>query len=169
MAHEKHQAVRQRYAFCCGYCGVSEIESGGELNVDHYRPTSHGGAEDDDNLVYCCPRCNLNKSGFWPSTDDLRLQRRVLHPQQDNFAEHLQFNARTGEINALTETARFHIALLHLNRPALVANRLQKHLAALLLETQKALEGENAHLRATIRAQEEYLNHLRSLLGIDTD
>lgn len=88
---------------------------------------------------------------------------------QDNLAEHLHLNTQTGEVSALTETARFHIELLQLNRPALVANRLQKHMALLLLETQQILQAEIAQLQATIRAQEEYLNHLRSLLGIDMD
>jgi hypothetical protein len=35
MAHPKLQMVRARYAFCCGYCGVSEADVGGELTVDH--------------------------------------------------------------------------------------------------------------------------------------
>ena len=73
---------------------------------------------------------------------------------------------RTGEIDPLTETARFHIALLQLNRPALVTHRLHKRLITLLVEKQKLLEAEIAQLRATIHAQEEYLSHLRNLLGI---
>lgn len=167
MAHEKHQAIRSRYSYRCGYCGVSETDAGGELTVDHYRPISCGGGEDDENLVYCCSRCNLYKGDFWPSEEGASHQKRVLHPKQDDFTGHLRFDERTGEVNALTETAAFHIGLLQLNRPALVAHRLQKHLAALLLEAQKLLDAENAQLRATMKAQEEYLNSLRSLLKSD--
>jgi len=36
-----------------------------------------------------------------------------------------------GRLDPLTETGRFHIALLHLNRPALVSYRLQKRLIEL--------------------------------------
>ncbi len=54
MAHPKHHAVRQRYGGCCGYCGLSETDTGGELTVDHFRPLSAGGDDGDGNLVYAC-------------------------------------------------------------------------------------------------------------------
>ena len=41
--------VRVIYDFRCGYCGVSEAESGGELDVDHFRPLLHGGTDELDN------------------------------------------------------------------------------------------------------------------------
>lgn len=82
------------------------------------------------------------------------------------MAEHLRLNERTGEVEPLTETAHFHIALLQLNRPALVAHRLQKRLLVLLMENQSLLEAEISQLRATIQAQAEYLSRLRGLLGI---
>lgn len=56
MAHPKNLEVRQRYEGRCGYCGVSEGETGGELTVDHFRPLCAGGDDTDDNLVYCCFR-----------------------------------------------------------------------------------------------------------------
>jgi hypothetical protein len=166
VAHERHEAVRQRYAYSCGYCGVSETDTAGELTVDHYRPVCVGGDETDENLIYCCARCNLYKGGFWPTPDDVAVGRRVLHPTRDNFAEHLRLNVRTGEVEALTEVARFHISLLQLNRPALMAHRLRKQLLRLLMQAEKLLQEENAQLRATIAGQREYLTRLRSLLGI---
>lgn len=59
--HPKHERVRQRYDGRCGYCGLSEVDAGGELTVDHFRPVAAGGGDDDDNLVYACFRCNLYK------------------------------------------------------------------------------------------------------------
>lgn len=64
MPHPRHQEVRQRYQRCCGYCGVTETEGGGELTVDHFRPVSAGGDDREENLVYACFRCNLYKGDF---------------------------------------------------------------------------------------------------------
>ena len=72
----------------------------------------------------------------------------------------------TGRLEPLTETGRFHIVLLQLNRPALVEHRLRQTLIALLVEKQRVLEVENAQLRTTITAQENYIAHLRRLLGL---
>ncbi len=55
MAHPRHAQVRARYQNCCGYCGVSEEDTGGELCVDHYIPVTAGGGDEDDNLVYASP------------------------------------------------------------------------------------------------------------------
>jgi HNH endonuclease len=54
MAHPRHEEVRGRYHNRCGYCSVSETETGGELTIDHFQPVSAGGNDSDDNLVYCC-------------------------------------------------------------------------------------------------------------------
>ncbi len=37
------ESIRALYDFRCGYCGVTETESGSELDVDHFRPRSQGG------------------------------------------------------------------------------------------------------------------------------
>ena len=165
MAHPQHEEVRERFTHCCGYCGVSEADAAGELTVDHYRPVNAGGDEAADNLVYCCSRCNLFKGGFWPTPDDTAHGRRVLHPRLDDLNAHYRVNERTGEVEPLTDTGRFHVELLHLDRSALTAHRLQKRLNLLRAENQQLLEAENAQLRATIQAQEEYLRRLRRALG----
>lgn len=87
MAHPKHDAVQQRYGGCCGYCGLSETDTGGERTVDHFRPLSAGGDDGDENLVYACFRWNLFKGDFHPNGDDLRNGRRVLHPLLDDVSQ----------------------------------------------------------------------------------
>ncbi len=77
-------SIRALYDFRCGYCGVTETESGGQLEVDHFRPRSRGGKDILDNLVYACPTCNRFKGDYWPApaaSPDLML----LHPQQDDL------------------------------------------------------------------------------------
>jgi hypothetical protein len=160
MAHPKHEEVRRRYG---NRCGVHEEDVGGELTVDHFRPLIAGMDESDDNLVYACHRCNLYKGDFVPTHVDLANGWRVVHPIRDNYAEHIRENATTGELEALTATGRFHVILLHLNRPALIAFRRRKRLRELLAEKQRLLENENSHLREIVRAQAAYLAMLQQL------
>ncbi len=165
MAHPRHEWVRQRFSRRCGYCGVSEIDAAGELTVDHYHPVSAGGGDDDENLVYACFRCNLFKSDYTPSADDRARGRRVLHPQQDVVRDHVRLNGRTGRLEPLTETGRFHIDLLHLNRPALVEHRLRQQLAQSQADQLRALEGEAVSLRTLLALQQQYIALLHEQLG----
>ncbi|MBI1745141.1 MAG: HNH endonuclease [Acidobacteria bacterium] len=165
MAHPKHAQVRQRYNYRCGYCGVSEVDTGGELTIDHFQPVSAGGDDRDDNLVYACIRCNQYKSNFFPSPNDLAHGWQVLHPRRDEISAYVREDQQTGALISLTESGRFHMALLQLNRPALVEHRVSQRLAALTAAKQRLLETENAQLRATSAAQETYIARLRQLLG----
>lgn len=164
MAHPKHNEVRERYGRCCGYCGVDEEATGGELTIDHFRPTVAGGDDSDENLVYCCFRCNLYKGDFEPSEADRTAGRRVLHPLLDAAINHLRLNERTGRLEALTRTGQFHITLLHLNRPALVDHRVRKRHIELMRARNELLDAETRELRAIVTAQEKYIKHLRQLL-----
>ncbi len=88
MAHPLLDTIRQRYEYRCGYCGVSEIDTGGELTIDHYVPVMQGGSDDESNLIYACPRCNGYKWKFVATEEHQASGRRVLHPLNDNLAEH---------------------------------------------------------------------------------
>jgi hypothetical protein len=69
--------------------------------------------------------------------------------------------AITGQ-HGLTPTGIFHITLLRLNRPQLVAHRLALRLQAVLREKISLLEQQNAELERTISAQEHYLAVLKA-------
>lgn len=83
---ELSELVRRRANFACEYCGVSEIDAGGLLTVDHFRPRSHGGTDDPDNLIYCCHRCNLFKADHWPALPGDPM---LWNPRQEPIAAHL--------------------------------------------------------------------------------
>jgi DNA-binding PadR family transcriptional regulator len=157
MAHPQHEFVRQRYNFSCGYCGVSETETGGELTVDHFQPVSAGGTDDDDNLVYACFRCNIYKSDFWRDSETSLY--RLLQPMRDDFSLHFRQEETTGLLLPLTETGQFHLTLLHLNRPPLVQRRLRLYLTNAMLDLH---EQEIAELERIIRLQETYIAVLES-------
>jgi len=117
--------IRRIYNYQCGYCTVHETDAGGKLEIDHFQPSRHGGTDDIENLVYCCPVCNRYKRDFWPNEVDLNSGRRILHPKRDELSTHVREEI-DGRLVSLTETGRFHIKKLHLNRPALIALRLQR-------------------------------------------
>ena len=121
MTAAERAALRQLYDFRCGYCGVSETDVGAALTTDHFQPTSRGGADAPANWVYCCFACNNAKGDYWQPN---ALQR-ILHPLHDHLSEPI-IEQEDSILLGLTQTEHFHMALLRLNRPALVAYRLEK-------------------------------------------
>jgi hypothetical protein len=120
---EQRERVRQRYAYRCGYCGVHEADAGATLTIDHYRPRRHGGGDEDENLVYCCPKCNECKGAYWHETDPRHT--RLLHPLRDDLGVHTEED-ESGQLVGLTPEGVFFIRRLHLNRTPLVTYRLRR-------------------------------------------
>jgi len=148
--HSHREELRRRYRRRCGYCTVREEDYGGQLNTDHYRPSSRGGADEIDNLVYCCTRCNRYKGDFWPTTEDLAAGHRILHPQRDDLTPHLREEA-DGRLSGLTVTGQFHIQRLRLNRPGLVALRSRRQKMAQLRQLVEELAQHQRRLHERIR------------------
>lgn len=121
MRPQEREALRRRFDFRCGYCAVTETDAGSELTIDHFQPRSHGGSDDPANWVYSCHACNEFKGDWW----DPESTHRVLHPEKDERAGHLA-EAEDGVLRPLTETGKFHIERLRLNRAQLVAFRMQR-------------------------------------------
>jgi len=91
------------------------------------------GSDDPSNLVSCCQRCNLHKLDYWPMTgNDPVLWNPRLHPRDT----HMLLLA-DGTMYPLTQTGAFTIRRVRLNRPPLIAYRLQQHARA---ETARLLE-----------------------------
>ncbi len=151
--------IREKADFSCEYCGISETDSGGELTVDHFQPASKGG-DDEENLVYCCFRCNLYKGDYW---SDAPNQTRLWNPRKDKRDEHFWLS-ETGRLLALTKIGEFAIKLLRLNRPPLAAKRqkdyqqIEEH--QILEQLQKAVET----LVRLNQQQQELLKEQRNLL-----
>jgi len=118
---ELGELVRQRANCACEYCGTSEVDSGGLLTVDHFRPRTRGGNDDLENLLYCCYRCNLYKGDYWPEQPgDIALWNPRIEPMQ----AHLLLLA-DGNLYPVTPTGEVTLERLRLNRPQLVARRLR--------------------------------------------
>lgn len=163
MAHPLHEQVRRLFAYRCAYCGVEEIAAGGEFTVDHYHPLAFGGTDDLVNLVYACHRCNQYKGNYWPTPEKLQAGFFVLHPLRDDLTLHIRENETTGELEPLTPTGAFHIRLLHLNRPPLVANRLQRRIAEARQQRMAMLETQVEQREITIQFLQSYIQFLLKL------
>ena len=159
---EQRALVRARFRGCCGYCGVSELDVGNALELDHHRPRPHDGGDELENLVYCCAPCNKFKGAYWRgdgAPDDVRLLNPNLDVGENQVAETV-----SGRLVGLTARGWFHSNWLHLNRPLLVAWRQRRQrarfiaealseaatTAAALQERVAALERELAALQATV-------------------
>ena len=142
----QRRQLRQLYGFRCGYCGISEKEVGSELTEDHFQPTAHGGTNDFINMVYACHQCNEFKKDYWnPHSPE-----RILHPLNADTTPHLQLSD-DGTITGSTDTGRFHIARLRLNRPGLVALRQEKAEIRRNNERIAALEEGIAEIRTVLQ------------------
>lgn len=134
------QTIRRKAGFLCEYCEVSETDTGGELTIDHFKPQSQNGDDEEENLVYCCFRCNLYKGDYWHAELN---QTRLFNPRTDKRADHFWLS-ESGVLFALTETAELTIKLLRLNRQPLITKRqqdfqkLEEH--QILEQTKRAVE-----------------------------
>ena len=129
MRNDIRLRIRLSYDNSCGYCGVRVSDAGALLTLDHFRPSSKGGDDELDNIVYCCHACNEFKGDYWHEEVAMRL----LHPLFDDVATHY-VQSEDARIFALTGRGTNHVERLRLNRPELIAYRLQRQNEAALEE-----------------------------------
>jgi hypothetical protein len=153
MRRALRQSVRGRYDFRYGYCGVSETNIGAEMTVDHFLPRIQGGDDSLDNLGYCCHACNQFKGDYWRTEPDMRL----LHPPLDDLTLHYR-EQEDGTLFALTKRGANHLQTLHLNRPELIAFRLEQK--AIVLSRQ---------LNQTLRQQLQESQQTTSRLEVELE
>ena len=158
------QKIRKKANYACEYCGISETDTGGELTIDHFQPISADGNDNEENLVYCCFRCNLYKGDYWSENEQ------IFNPRKDKFDEHFWLS-ETGKLFGLSGIAEFTIKLLRLNRQPLITKRqqdfqkLEEH--QILEQTNKALETLirlSQQQRELLQKQQELLQEQRRLI-----
>jgi hypothetical protein len=75
-----------------------------------------------------------------------------LHPRVDSIDEHIRAEPNTGVLLPLTDTGRFHVQILQLNRPELITFRRNRRAAELKAELLKLLQRENVLQQQAIDA-----------------
>ncbi|MGD8792899.1 MAG: HNH endonuclease [Anaerolineae bacterium] len=157
------QSIRALYGFRCGYCSVTETESGGQLEIDHFLPRSQGGQDTLDNLVYACRACNSFKGDYWPppgASPDLIL----LHPRKDDLSMHID-SLPDGRLIGLTKRGWFHIQRLRLNRAQLIELRLQRVELQRLRDTLEHSQQAQSQLQEHIRELEQEIERLLRIIA----
>jgi len=163
------ELVRQRASGTCEYCGISETDAGGELTTDHFQPRTKGGSDKDDNLLYCCHRCNQYKADYWPSDVDSPV---LWNPRLEHKDTHLLALA-DGRLLPITVTGEFTLCRLRLNRPALITHRARKRrqaeeqqLLTRLLGALSALEQLHQQHAMLLEEHRTLLDQHRALLRL---
>lgn len=145
--------VRHRAKFACEFCGASEVDGGGELTIDHFKPKAKGGDDGIENLVYCCISCNQYKHDYWPENPTAVS---LWNPRHEPASKHF-IELSDGTLQPLTEIGAFTLRCLRLNRQPLIDHRLQKRQNA---ETVRLL----IHYREMARLNNQALTHQAELL-----
>lgn len=84
------EIIFQRDGFRCQYCGFdgSSFESWAFLQVDHFKPRSKGGLDEDENLVTACIICNQMKKDYeFATIEDAGKSLRSWWSQMHTFWE----------------------------------------------------------------------------------
>ena len=169
LTKEIRAQVQHRANFACEFCGVHEIDAGGELTIDHFQPKSKKGTNHIENLIYCCTRCNNYKFNYY-SDDKNTLS--LWNPRKESFNIHF-IELDNGLLQPLTPVGNFTIKRLRLNRKALVAYRIEKGKQiknkALLTRCQSLMklhEELNLQLTSLVKEQNKLLREQQDLLKI---
>jgi len=161
------ERIRERASKACEYCGITEVDSGGLLTVDHFQPRAHSGTDSLDNLVYACFRCNGYKHAYW---GDESTKTHLWNPRIDPVSTHF-LELEDGNLIALTDVGRQTIKVLRLNRPLLVEyrrtkqrNRERDSLLARITEVVQLRHQAELEQIHVISEQTELLEDLRDIL-----
>jgi hypothetical protein len=161
--------VRRRANYACEYCGVTEIDAGGELTIDHFRPQSEHGSDDAQNLLYSCLRCNLYKADYWPRLAGEAL---LWNPREHPREEHL-LELADASLYAISDIGQWTLSRLRLNRPQLVEYRRRRaqeiagqsllNSSRIIISTLKEVQQQQARL---LKEQRQLLMQQRKILRL---
>lgn len=118
------EQVRERFRNCCAYCRTPESLSISSFEFEHVLPRSKNGPTTLDNVCLACPMCNRTKACRETATDPTTQRRvRLFNPIRDQWDDHFQWNNDFTLIISETSIGRATIAVLQMNRTAMVRLR----------------------------------------------
>ena len=124
--------VREDFEECCAYCCLHEFWAQGDkgFDIDHFYPRREFEKKDPEkekdfyNLCWSCAACNRKgqKGDRWPSEKEWAKGIRFIDLCTDDFDDHYRV-LDDGTIEGLTESARWTIDAILLNRDHLIQMR----------------------------------------------
>lgn len=106
----------------CEYCQLSQLGQEAAFHIDHVVPRAADGPTAIENLALACVSCSLRKLARQVGIDpESGFQVPLFNPRTQVWEEHYRWS---GEIVVpITPTGRATVAVLAMNRPAIVAIR----------------------------------------------
>ena len=119
------ELVALRAANRCEYCRLSQLGREATFHVDHVTPRAAGGPTEADNLALACVSCSLRKWAKQTAPDpDTGQDVPLFNPRTHVWADHFRWDGP--RVVPLTPTGRATASALALNRPVIVAIRIEE-------------------------------------------
>ena len=116
IAPEVEQRIRQTAQNRCGYCLSPQHLVMARLEIEHIKPLSKGGSNDESNLWLACPLCNRYKSDKISAVDPETHQTvSLFNPRTQHWSEHFRWSEDGIHIIGLTPIGRATVTALHLS------------------------------------------------------
>ena len=117
--------IVQRAGERCEYCRLSQTGQEATFHIDHVVPRTAGGPSTGDNLALACVSCSLRKWAKRSGTDpDTGEELPLFNPRTDVWAAHFRWEG--ARVVPLSPTGRVSVTALAMNRPLIVAIRLEE-------------------------------------------
>ena len=114
-----------RAANRCEYCRLSQLGQEATFHIDHVVPRAAGGPTEADNLALACVSCSLRKWAKQTAPDpDSLAEVPLFNPRTQAWADHFRWDGP--RVVPLTPTGRATAFALAMNRPAVVAIRIEE-------------------------------------------
>jgi hypothetical protein len=109
----------------CEYCGLAQAGQEATFHVDHVIPKNAGGLTIGGNLAWACVSCSLRKEWRrWEADPETGQMASLFHPRNQDWADHFRWDGVV--VVGLSPTGRATVAALQLNRPSILAIRLEE-------------------------------------------
>ena len=123
-AHLRNEVV-MRAGSRCEYCGLSQAGQEATFHIDHVVPRAAGGPTEATNLALACVSCSLRKCARQVAPDpESGEDAPLFNPRAQRWADHFRWEGVV--VVPLTPTGRATAAALAMNRPLVVAIRLEE-------------------------------------------
>jgi hypothetical protein len=117
------EQVTQRAHGLCEYCQSRQVILI-TLDVDHSLPLPMGGTPTPDTLCLVCRHCNGFRQNHQSAMDpDSRTLVSLFNPRTDRWQDHFRWDTDGLHLIGLTPAGRATIALLRMNREAMLTLR----------------------------------------------